>query len=251
MFVRIIDPSSTASYSYIEFDGTSDTLTYDDFDGSSTRITRQTSQVFRDVSAWYHIVIATDTTQATGSDRSKVYINGSQVTSFASTSDASQNFVLTGQTSGKTFYIGAAGDVPSLYLSGYLAEFVVIDGQALDPTSFGEFDKDTGIWKPIDVSGLTFGTNGFYLDFEDSSALGNDVSGNDNDFTVNNLTSIDQSTDTCTNNFATMNVLDSQGTYSEGNLKVQTADSGRGSQVSTIGVSTGKWYAEFKLIFIS
>ena len=85
-----------------------------------------------------------------------------------------------------------------------------IDGQQLDPTSFGEFDEDSGIWKPIDVSGLTFGTNGFYLDFEDSSALGNDVSGNDNDFTVNNLTAIDQSTDTCTNNFATLNPLNIQ-----------------------------------------
>ena len=76
--------------------------------------------------------------------------------------------------------------------------------------------EDSGIWKPIDVSGLTFGTNGFYLDFEDSSALGNDVSGNDNDFTVNNLTAIDQSTDTCTNNFATWNPLnrnDSMGSF--------------------------------------
>ena len=104
-----------------------------------------------------------------------------------------------------------------------MAEFVYIDGTALDPTSFGEFDEDTGIWKPKDVSGLTFGTNGFYLDFEDSSALGNDVSGNNNDFTVNNLTSIDQTTDTCTNNFATLNPLDKGYTgtivLSEGNTK--------------------------------
>jgi len=93
MFVRIIDPSSTASYSYIQFDGTSDQLTYDDFDGSSTRITRRTNQVFRDISSWYHIVISVDTTQATGSDRAKVYVNGEQVTSFASTSDATQDYV--------------------------------------------------------------------------------------------------------------------------------------------------------------
>jgi hypothetical protein len=78
---------------------------------------------------------------------------------------------------------------------------------ALDPTSFGEFDEDTGIWKPINVSGLTFGTNGFYLEFKDSSALGDDTSGNSNDFTVNNLTAIDQTTDTCTNNFATLNPI--------------------------------------------
>jgi hypothetical protein len=90
-----------------------------------------------------------------------------------------------------------------------MAEAVLLDGQALDPTSFGEFDEDSGIWKPIDVSGLTFGTNGFYLDFENSGSLGADVSGNGNNFTVNNLTSIDQTTDTPTNNFATLNPLNS------------------------------------------
>jgi hypothetical protein len=88
-----------------------------------------------------------------------------------------------------------------------MSEVILIDGTALDSTSFGEFDEDSGIWKPISVSGLTFGTNGFYLDFEDSAALGDDVSGNGNDFTVNNLTAIDQTTDTPTNNFATLNPL--------------------------------------------
>jgi hypothetical protein len=101
--------------------------------------------------------------------------------------------------SGATQKIGYVFD----FFDGYMSEFVFIDGQQLDPTSFGEFDEDTGIWKPIDVSDLTFGTNGFYLEFKDSSALGDDTSGNGNDFTVNNLTSIDQTTDTCTNNFAT------------------------------------------------
>jgi hypothetical protein len=84
--------------------------------------------------------------------------------------------------------------------------FNLIDGQALDPTSFGEFDSDTNIWKPIPYTG-SFGTNGFYLEFKDSSALGDDTSVNSNDFTVNNLTSIDQTTDTPTNNFATANPL--------------------------------------------
>jgi hypothetical protein len=81
-----------------------------------------------------------------------------------------------------------------------MSEIYFIDGQALDPTSFGEFDEDSGIWKPIAYTG-TYGTNGFYLEFKDSSALGDDTSGNSNDFTVNNLTSIDQTTDTPTNNF--------------------------------------------------
>ena len=128
-----------------------------------------------------------------------------------------------------------------------MAEVVMIDGQQLDPTSFGEFDEDSGIWKPINVSGLTFGTNGFYLDFEDSSALGNDVSGNNNDFTVNNLTSIDQTTDTCTNNYATWNSLVPLGTFSEGNTVWTSVASGDGAAFSNIGVDSGKWYMECKI----
>jgi hypothetical protein len=146
--------------------------------------------------------------------------------------------------------IGA--DVPNdglrNFFDGYMCETVNIDGQQLAPDQFGEFD-DSGIWKPIDVSGLTFGTNGFYLDFEDSSALGNDVSGNNNDFTANNLTAIDQSIDSCTNNFATLNPLYNayvDPTFSEGNLKI-TQSSGWSGAKATIGVSTGKWYWELKL----
>jgi hypothetical protein len=106
-----------------------------------------------------------------------------------------------------------------------LSEINFIDGQALAPTDFGEFDEDSGVWKPIAYTG-TYGTNGFYLEFKDSSALGDDTSGNSNDFTVNNLTSIDQTTDTPTNNFATLNPLSYNNqpggnyiTFSEGNLK--------------------------------
>ena len=132
-----------------------------------------------------------------------------------------------------------------------MTEVVVIDGQALDPTSFGEFDEDTNIWKPKAVSGLTFGTNGFYLDFEDSSALGNDVSGNNNDFTVNNLTSIDQTTDTCTNNFAIINPLhfgSDAGTVTMSQGNTIFSNSGNDTwRSSTIAVSKGKWYAEFKV----
>jgi hypothetical protein len=136
-----------------------------------------------------------------------------------------------------------------------MAEVVLIDGTALEPTSFGEFDEDTGIWKPIDVSGLTFGTNGFYLDFENSGSLGADVSGNGNNFTVNNLTSIDQTTDTPTNNFATLNPIgntnDQYANFSEGNLKVAGNDgSNAGFINSTIAPSQGKWYMEFKAIDI-
>jgi len=207
----------------------------------------KTNQLFRDVSAWYHIVIAFDTTQGTENNRIKIYVNGSQVTSFASASYPSQN---TDQHINNTIEHQIGKNGSGDFFDGYMAEFVFIDGQQLDPTSFGEFDEDTGIWKPINVSGLTFGTNGFYLDFQNSGSLGADVSGNGNNFTVNNLTSIDQSTDTCTNNSCVINSLDNHfynATLSEGNLK-QTANSGNYSfGTSTFGISSGKWVVEVKI----
>ena len=217
------------------------------FYNSGYTVLLTTSNVLRDPSAWYHIVIAFDTTQGTASNRVKIYINGNQITSFDNTTYPSLNYNTYINNSSYTHYIG---ENPNQGLSAYLSEFVFIDGSQLDPTSFGEFDEDTGIWKPIDVSGLTFGTNGFYLDFENSGSLGADVSGNGNNFTVNNLTSIDQTTDTCTNNYDTANPLiaNSNITYAEGNLKTShTYASQWRWTASTIGVDTGKWYAEFKV----
>jgi hypothetical protein len=213
----------------------------------------KTNRLFRDVSAWYHIVIAADTTNGTEADRLKIWINGVQETSFATTNHPSLNenfrwhFV-----SGSNYphSIGRSGRHSTNYFGGYIAEWIDVDGSQLDATSFGEFDEDSGIWKPIDVSGLTFGTNGAYLDFENSGSLGDDVSGNGNDFTVNNLTAIDQTTDTPTNNFSTINPLDNYfyaATLSEGNLK-QTANAGNYTfGTNTFGMSQGKWYVEVKI----
>jgi len=229
-----------------------DTLALFDYGTGSYGTPRfETTQVFRDVSSWYHIIYAVDTTQSTESNRVKIYVNGSQVTDFDVANYPSQNADTLWNRS-DTIYIGtytAGGN----YFGGYLAEVVNIDGSQLAPTDFGEFDSDSPtIWKPIDVSGLTFGTNGFYLDFENASSLGADVSGNSNNFTVNNLTSVDQSTDTCTNNFATMNSLavppSNAPTFAEGNTKVSTNNSNANPVLSTIGVSQGKWYVECKRI---
>jgi hypothetical protein len=209
-----------------------------------------TNRVFRDVSAWYHIVWEVDTTQATESDRVKLYINGVQETSFSTEDYPPQNTDLrwngtSGSTGGVTFVGSINGNSP---LDGYMTEVCFIDGTAYDQTSFGEFDEDTNIWKPIDVSGLTFGTNGFYLDFENSGSLGNDKSGNGNNFTVNNLTSIDQVTDSPTNNFATMNPLDNYyfnaNYFQDGNLHIRTDGSSYTYLPATFGVSSGKWYWE-------
>jgi hypothetical protein len=226
-----------------------------DFGSSNFRIVawdttfRVTNRVFRDPSAWYHFVTAVDTTQSTANDRIKIYVNGVQETSFSTLNNPSQN-ADTGFNQASTTRIGVASNSLNGHFDGYMTEVCFIDGQALDPTSFGEFDEDTGIWKPINVSGLTFGTNGFYLDFENSGSLGADVSGVGNNFTVNNLTSIDQTTDTPTNNYCTMNPLDNyyaNSTFSNGNLSITTGSTEYSPNYSTIGVSQGKWYYECKL----
>jgi hypothetical protein len=236
-----------------------DTMQFYQIAGGSNNLSYITNRVFRDPSAWMHIVFAVDTTQSSASDRVKIYINGVQETSFSSsTNSMPSGHSFHGFYQGLTMSIGVngQGDNATPY-DGYFAEFVYIDGQQLDPTSFGEFDSDSPtIWKPKDVSGLTFGNNGFYLQFKESgtsqnsSGLGADTSGNDNHFAVTNLTAESQSTDTCTNNFSTMNPLvvntSAESSFAEGNLQVSTTDSGAFGAVSTIGVSSGKWYWEVK-----
>jgi hypothetical protein len=236
-------PNSSSPRGIIDFDNT-DQLRFGVNDG--TWYIASTTALFRDPSAWYHIVAQIDFSNATQSDRVKLYVNNVlQTTNSVSWPSTDQVF-----NNNVSHQLGRNQLDGSSYLDGYLSEVCFIDGQALDPTSFGEFDEDTGIWKPISVSGLTFGTNGFYLDFENSGSLGADVSGNGNNFTVNNLTSIDQTTDTPTNNFATMNPLvfntSTGNTFAEGNLQVSTTDSARFGAVPTIGVSSGKWYMEVK-----
>jgi len=218
--------------------------------------------LFRDHSAWYHVVMAIDTTQGTEANRIKVYVNGDQKTMSAY---PTENFD-TGYNTDIVHSVGSYIHAANTFFDGYLAEFCVIDGSQLAADQFGEFDSDSGIWKPIDglADDLTFGTNGFYLEFKqsgtsaNSSGMGADTSGNDHHFTVHNLTAIDQSTDTCTNNFATFNRLTTSRqsggvvAYSEGNTKIVTAYSNTNylrypQAYTTLGVTSGKWYAEFKI----
>ena len=215
---------------------------------NATFLRRKTNRLFRDFSAWMNVVIRFDSTQASASDRFRLYINGVQETSLDvdSTPDVPQDYVTDLNTNGSTLNIGRIV-TGSGYYDGYFAEMILADGSSLGPTSFGATNPVTNIWEPITYTG-TYGTNGFRLDFADSSALGNDVSGNNNDFTVNNLTSVDQSTDTCSNNFATMNPLNlgatTSGEFLQGNLDVHMGGTAKGVYYSTIGVSTGKWYVE-------
>ena len=199
-----------------------------------------TNRLFRDTSAWYHLVVAVDTTQVTASDRIKIYVNGVQETSFATSSYPSLNATFNYNSSAQ--YIGDLRG-SGIYSNFYLSEFNYIDGQALDPTSFGETDSVSGNWKAKAYTGGSYGTNGFFLQFQNSGALGTDSSGNTNTFTVNNLTSVDQSTDTPTTVYATWNPLDFTGTLtaSQGNTVFQG-----GRYRATLGMTSGKWYWEAK-----
>jgi len=215
-----------------------------------------TNRLFRDVSAWYHLVVVYDSDNDTAGNRVKLYVNGVRETSFETEQYPDSGSLSGINTTGQheiSSYDGS-GD----FFDGYMAENVLIDGQALDPTSFGEFDSDSGIWVPIDVSDLTFGTNGFYLQFKESgtsanaSGLGADTSGNTHHFTVNNLTAVDQTTDTCTNNFATLNALtNSEMTFSEGNTKTVRGGTDGQFATSTFETNKGKWYFESKLLSYS
>ena len=215
----------------------------------------RTNQLFRDNSAWYHVVLAVDTTQATADDRVKMYVNGTEITDFDNRNNPSQNDELA-INSAVEHNIGSRDALDTTdKFDGYLAEINHIDGQQLTPTSFGEFDEDSGIWKPIQYTG-SYGTNGFYLDFENSGSLGADQSGNGNNFTPTNLASTDQTTDTPTNNFATMNPLaringsGNTPTFSEGNLQLTTSDATSRFGIGSI-TTTGKYYFEAKITSLS
>jgi len=238
--------AGNTNYGRIQFNS-DDTIYIAHVDSSSTTTEKQTNRRFKDISAWIHIVWHIDTTQGTAGNREKLYINGVEETSFSTNTTPAQDYQST-INENVAHYIGTQlGSYEKC--SCYFAEVVFLDGTAADPTSFGEFDSDSpNIWKPKNVSSLTFGTNGFYLDFKDSSALGNDAAGSNN-FTVANLTSIDQSTDTCTNNFATLNPLNPiVHTFSEGNLRLTGTTTNWDSAFSTIGASSGKWYFEMKFL---
>ena len=208
---------------------------------------------FRDTAAWYHMVVAIDTTQGTASNRVKIYWNGEQETTLPDENNPpDQNEELTlGQFSSVTTQLGWF--VEGGYgLDGYIAEVNYIDGIQQAPTEFGEFDEDSGIWKPIKYTG-SYGNEGFYLNFDNAGSLGADSSGNGNNFNLNNVSSADQATDTPTNNFAIGNTLTSKERFlviTEGATKGVLSTSGPGnntggtSLISTIPVSKGKWYFE-------
>ena len=233
---------------YLSFDTANRFYVY-----SPSGIECTSAAVFRDTSAWYHILAVQDTTQATAGNRFKVYINGTQIAlTFQATpnEDADMGINVAGN-----HFLSSSSDATDEPFDGYMAEVHFIDGTAKVPADFAE-TGDYGEWKPIEYDG-TYGNEGFYLDFKSSgvgtagtTTIGADRSGNTNHFTSGDLAATDQMIDTPTNNFCNMNILSIMNngavTYSEGNLKLGLADNAmaRGS----IMPSSGKWYWEANLI---
>ena len=249
--------STTGLYFQFQGDNTFKVL---DYTGSTSNYRLETTQVFRDVGAWMHIVFALDTTLSTANDRIKLYVNGTQITAFSTRVNPSQNY--DGVVNSATTHTIGRLDA-QWYLDGYLADVHLLDGIATDPSSFAETDATTGQWVPKAFTG-SYGTNGFRLAFDSyatTAALGTDTSGNGNTWSVNNFSVTagsgnDSLVDTPTSipatdtgvggevrgNYCTWNPLFSSSfTYANGNLDITSANS---NAHATIGVSAGKWYWE-------
>ncbi len=205
--------------------------------------------IFGDPSAWYHIVLAVNTPDSTANDRIKLYVNGTQLTDFGTRNNPSQNddFAINDDVEHN---IGSRSAYNSSdYLDAYLSETYLIDGSALAPTSFGQTDSTTGIWKPKTYSG-SYGTNGFRLEFKNAGALGTDTSGNSNTWTVNNAGTGAQVTDTPSNVFSVLNTITADGgTWSLGALKYVTNGTDLVCGISSFALTgSSKWYCEMKAI---
>ena len=217
---------------------------------SSTTYELQTNAILRDISAWYHAVVSFDSTQSTSTDRLKMYLNGEQITSFSGATYPSLNFEPL-LNKNIAHFIGSTGN--SNYFDGYMNNFVFVDGTALTPSSFGETDSTSGIWKFKSPSGVTFGNNGFHLKFDNSANLGLDSSGETNNFTLSGNGR--QAKDTPTNVFATLNTLERLGgsiTVSNGNTQFFNQASDWRTIISNLAFpNTGKFYAEMQVNEVS
>ena len=219
--------------------------------GGSVTGTLSTTRLFRDTSNWYHIVVAIDSTLATANDRMKIYVNGTQESSFSARTNPSQNANMSINEAG-TQYVGAQES--SNYLDGYLSHVHYIDGTAYAASTFGETDSTSGIWKPKTAPSVTYGTNGFFLKFENSAAMGTDSSGSSNNLTP--AGNLKQTVDSPSNNFPTLdradrhvqdnNSADQYLTFGNTTLNTVGLNALKLWFKSSIGVTKGKWYWEMK-----
>ena len=197
---------------------------------------------FRDPSAWYHFIWAVDAVNTV----QKIWVNGEELSLDAGKNPPNFAYDMNATGSSKRMSFAAQGGGAVTFANIYAAEIHHLDGQYItDPTTFGKYN-DSGVWVPIEVSGVTYGTNGFYITGETAADLGEDFSGNSNDFTSSGLTTADQVTDTPTGNYATWNPLRTGAniTPSDGNLKAVTSATVAQTTAATFGLSSGKWYWE-------
>ena len=236
--------ASGSTESAIIFDSSS-RLEFYEYNGSSKTTKITTKRVFKDPSAWYHIVVSIDTTQSTSTNRVKLYVNGSQETDLENTTYGAQDFdSLFNNTT--TQYIGSTASGGNF--DGLMTHIHFNDGYTYDPSSFGETDTTSGIWKPKTAPSVTYGSNGYFLKFENSGAMGTDSSGNSNTYAVSGT--LTQNVDSPTNNFATLNPLfytTTSGTLDFGNRNFTKSSSVNRSCFSTLAPSAGKWYCEVKV----
>jgi len=231
------------------FNAPDDCLRALNYESGTDNLDIYTNARYRDVNGWYHIVLAVDTTQATSSDRAKLYVNGDEVTSLQASTYPSQNTDLKinlAQAHSVGYRVGHSDQ----YFDGSMTHIHFIDGTQYQASDFGETDATTGIWKPKTAPSVTYGTNGFFLKFENSGAFGTDSSGNSNNFTVNGT--MTQTIDTPSNVFATLSPLypnTQYGTFSNGNnTVVGNSATNASTNNSTLASSQGKWYMEYKII---
>ena len=249
IFTANTDISSDAS-GHFAFDG-DDTLHFRSWPGSSPyAFLQMTQRKFVDTTAWYHILVAQDTTQATASNRIKIYINGVQESVKSSSTQPSQNY--DGFFNSNILHnVGRGSDSGIKFFEGQMAHFHFVDGTAYTPSTFGETDSTTGIWKPKTNPSVTYGTNGFFLKFENSGALGTDSSGNTNTYAVSG--DLKQSISTPSDKFPSFNP---RGTNRDYDTAVYQLNAGHTALMST-GVTRvqpidmcfagGKWYWEAKI----
>ena len=226
--------------------GSGSALKVDGKTSTNQTIEVRTNRAFRDTSAWYHIVLRVDTTQSTAADRVRIYVNGVQETSFAQSTYPSQNYD-TEVNKTANHMVGRYSYSASNYLNGYMSHAAFVDGASLAPTSFGQTDSTSGIWKFKSPSGITWGTNGFHLKFENSGNLGLDSSSNTANWTSQG--NLKQSLSTPSNVYNTWNFNNKYN-----NMTIQNAGtaiawqqtSGNAWCASNLGVDSGKWYWEWK-----
>ena len=244
LMVNRTDDSNRALFQFSGNDG----LLFQSKYSNSNNAALETNRKFRDTSGWYHIVLVGDSTLSTAADRTKLYVNGVRETSFASeTQIPSGEHYYINEATTNGFRIGEKGD-GSDYFDGYISHCVFLDGVAAAYTEFGETDSTSGIWKFKSPSGLTFGTNGFHLKFENSANLGLDSSGQTNNLTVNG--NLKQAVDTPSNVYCTMNSIDNyyaNSTFTTGNNTVEwTVTNKTNTGTLACGIGSGKWYWEAK-----